>query len=248
MRLVTYNGNPYNFALQFLDPDQLDTNYYLYKMQNGNEIRMGVEVDPYGKPVAYHFWNRHPAESTVRPLARVRISADEIIPLYLPERVMQSRGVSPMVPSILSMHMLGKYSEAELVAARVGAAKMGFFEATADDTQYTGERDEEQRIKMNAEAGTIEQLPQGLTFKAWDPQHPAVQNGFKTQTDIMAENGDDFEEGIDQIKYEQDYVKAAGVKLGTDVKGIADTADDDQSAQNGSNTQQKNAAQEKEES
>jgi hypothetical protein len=43
-------------------------------------------------------------------------------------------------------------------------------------------------------------------------------------------------------------VKAAGVKLGTDVKGIADTADDDQSAQNGSNTQQKNAAQEKEES
>ncbi len=76
----------------------------------------------------------------------------------------------------------------------------------------------------------------------------AVQNGFKTQTDIMAENGDDFEEGIDQIKYEQDYVKAAGVKLGTDVKGIADTADDDQSAQNGSNTQQKNAAQEKEES
>jgi hypothetical protein len=42
----------------------------------------------------------------------------------------------------------------------------------------------------------------------------------------MAESGNDFEGTIDEIKYEQDYITASGVKLGTDTKGIADTATD----------------------
>ena len=84
--------------------------------------------------------------------------------------------------------------------------------------------------------------------KTCRPRSLAVQNGYKTQTDVMAENGDDFEEGMTQRKYEQDFIKELGVVVGTDVKGIADTASDDQSAQNGTNTQQKSAAQEKEES
>jgi len=43
-------------------------------------------------------------------------------------------------------------------------------------------------------------------------------------------------------------VKELGVKLGTDTKGIADTASDDQESQDGGTTKSKNAAQGEEES
>lgn len=169
-------NNKFNFALQFLDPDQLDTNYYLMQMQNGNVIRMGVEMNPDGRPVAYHFWDRHPAEWSVSPKNRIRIPAEEIIHLYTPSRVMQTRGVSDMASSLLTMHMKGQYDMAEIVAARIAAAKMGFFEKQATDAEYDGaERDEDRNVKMKMNPGTIETLPDGLTFKPWDPQHPTSQ-------------------------------------------------------------------------
>lgn len=340
VRMVTYDRNPFNFALQFIDPDQLDLNYFNYLMPNGNQIRMGVETDPYGKPVAYHLWNRHPAEYSTAPQFRIRVPAEEIVHLYSEERVGQTRGYPEMSASMIAVHMIGKYSEAEIIAARTAAEKQGFFESTASDEGYDGPRDNEDRITMKAEPGLLEQLPAGVTFKPWDSQHPtqafpyfmksqtrmagagldvsyeslandregvnyssiragllderdtwrieqdivedtfcraiserwlehawlagqvkfdglpsdyyeyanfhargwpwvdplkdiqaallAVENGYVPQSQQMGENGNDFEETIDTIKYEQDYIKESGVVLGTDTKGKADTATDDQ--------------------
>lgn len=337
-RMVTYDKNPFNFALQFFDPDQLDLNYFNYLMPNGNQIRMGVETDPYGKPVAYHLWKRHPAEYSTAPQFRIRVPAEEIVHLYVPQRVGQTRGYPEWAPSMIPVHMVGRYAESEVIAARIATEKMGFFESTGGEEGYVGERDGENRLTMKAEAGLLEQLPQGLSFKPWDPQHPtqafpafmksmlrmvgagmdvsyeslandregvnyssiragllderdtwgleqdlmketfcraiaerwlehawlagqvkldglpsdfneymnfhargwpwvdplkdmqaavlAVENGYKAQSEQMAESGNDFEETIDQIKYEQDYIEESGVKLGTDTKGIADTATD----------------------
>ena len=42
----------------------------------------------------------------------------------------------------------------------------------------------------------------------------------------MAENGNDFEETIDGLAYEESYIEEAGVTIGTDTKGVADTSDD----------------------
>jgi lambda family phage portal protein len=170
-----FADNKFNFSLQFIDPDQLDTNYYLYQMRNGNVIRMGIEMNPDGRPIAYHFWDRHPAEVSISPKNRIRIPAEEIIHLYSPERVMQSRGVPEIASSLLHMHMHNQYSMAEVVAARIAAAKMGFFEKTASDAGFEGnERDENRNVKVKMSPGTTETLPEGLTFKPWDPQHPTT--------------------------------------------------------------------------
>ncbi len=178
------SNNKFGFSLQWLDPDQLDTNYFLYQMQNGNQIRMGVEVNPDGRPVAYHFWSHHPAEWSMSNRQRIRVPAEDVIHLYEPERVMQTRGVSEMASSLLTMHQHGQYAMAEIVAARAAAAKMGFFEKAGTDAGYEGtERDEEQLIKMKMAPGTIEQLPEGVQFKAWDPQHPT--NAFPAFTKML---------------------------------------------------------------
>jgi len=67
--------------------------------------------------------------------------------------------------------MLDGYAEAELVAARTGAAKMGFFTKKTPEG-WTGEIDEDGNLPVDASPGTIEELPTGVDFKSWDNNHP----------------------------------------------------------------------------
>jgi lambda family phage portal protein len=75
---------------------------------------------------------------------------------------------------------LGKYEEAELIAARCSASKMGFYEQQAPD-DYTGEEtDAEGNLMTEAEPGVIERLSPGVSFKSWDPSHPnGNYDGFR---------------------------------------------------------------------
>ena len=79
-----------------------------------------------------------------------------------------------MAAAINALKMLHGYREAELVAARVSAAKMGFI-TSPDGDGYTGEDLEDTHAPiMNAEPGSFEQLPAGMTVQSFDPQHPVT--------------------------------------------------------------------------
>jgi lambda family phage portal protein len=352
LRKVPLPGNPHLFALQFIDPDQVDPTFFIERLQNGNEIRMGVEVDQYHRTVAYWIWNRHPSEQTSNPQSRVRVPASEIIHAFIPLRVNQTRGIPWMTPSMLEMNMLVGYKEAEVVAARVAASKMGFFTSQTGE-QYTGDANlsasnVDSNLQpnmgpqlMDAQPGTFESLPAGMSFEKWDPQHPnasydafckgslrgiasgldvsyhglandlegvnfssiraglleerdtwrllqywlidtlcmpvyrswlpnsivagalsldasniaqyaksvvwhprgwdwvdplkdvqastlMVQNGFSTYTAELGARGLDFEEVMAQKAEEKKVLAKLGLQLGTDIKGVADTATDDQ--------------------
>ena len=62
VRLVNYSGNPHGFALEFLEVDLLDENHN-ETLANGNKIRMGVEIDRFHRPVAYHLLTAHPGDN-----------------------------------------------------------------------------------------------------------------------------------------------------------------------------------------
>jgi lambda family phage portal protein len=175
IRMVPGFDNKYRFALQLIDPDQVDPLFYRYRSEgnngrNSNEIRLGVEVDEWGRPVAYHVNPAHPSDLG-GSLLRERIPAQYVLHLYDPLRVQQTRGIPWFTPAMLEMRMVGGYMEAELVASRVGAAKMGFFEhvdavgfeAQNDDAHYT----------LEGSPGTFETLPPGLKLSEWKPEHPA---------------------------------------------------------------------------
>jgi lambda family phage portal protein len=68
------------------------------------------------------------------------------------------------------------YEEAELVAARVGASKMGFITSPHGDGFVGEDTEDDYTPIMNAEAGTFEQLPEGMSVQTFDPQHPT--SGF----------------------------------------------------------------------
>ena len=50
-----------NFSLQLIEADMVDEKKNEV-LQNGNQIRMGVELDQYHKPVAYWILTSHPGD------------------------------------------------------------------------------------------------------------------------------------------------------------------------------------------
>ena len=174
VRMVRGFNNKHRFAIQLFDADQVDHLFSRFASKQENEIRMGIEVDEWGRPVAYHVNLKHPSDLG-GSLIRTRIPADQMLHLYDPERVNQTRGITWYHPCMFEMRMLGGYVEAELVAARTGAAKMGFLE-TLDASGFV-EPNPDAKYRLEAQPGVIEQLPPGMKFSQWNPDHPA--NAFE---------------------------------------------------------------------
>ena len=177
IRLIRNFDNPNKFAIEFIESDFLDHDLNL-QLTNGNQVRMGVEINKFGKPVNYHLLKVHPNDDLVVSDyvgAKYNIvPAEEIIHYYHQERPHQTRGIPPLSACLRDLKMLDGYMEAELVAARVGASKMGFFKSNDGDS-YTGEdKIDTNNPVMFAEAGTFEQLPTGTEFQSFDPQHPTT--------------------------------------------------------------------------
>ncbi len=174
--------NAHGFSLQLLDADQLDELYNRAASDGVNEIRMGVEIDQWGRSVAYYLYKTHPYEFAAQT-ARIRVPADEIIHLFLQFRPGQTRGIPVLAVILRDMKMLDGYQEAEIVAARTAAAKMGFFEVDPEKgggyalPSEPKASDQETQLSLDASPGAIEQLPAGMVFKPWDPQHPTAQYG-----------------------------------------------------------------------
>lgn len=175
-KIYGQQANRFGFALQVLDIDRLDLNRN-EELRDGNIIKMGVEISPVGEPVAYHLRTKHPGDgtySTVQGTRYERIPASDIYHLGIPDRPEQTRFLPWMHSAMVRLNNLGGYEEAAVIAARVGASKMGFFqspdgggEGLADDIDpATGE------LYTEATPGQFGVLPTGYSFQGWDPQYP----------------------------------------------------------------------------
>jgi lambda family phage portal protein len=177
LRRVRGFKNPWGYALQVLNVDQLDETYNVTGLRDDVSIRMGVEVDRFNRPLAYHIWRHNPADvhSHMSGQERVRVPADEIIHLFLSEDAAQTRGFPWGASSMRRLNMLGGFEEAALVNARVGASKMGFFTSKPGEAvgPPTGERDPVSgSIVQDAVPGTFDVLPEGYDLKEFNPKYP----------------------------------------------------------------------------
>lgn len=165
-------------ALEILEADYLDENYN-GTAANGNEIRMGVEVDVWQRPVAYWFYERHPGDYQHTKLniePRRRVPAEDVIHLgrFEDERSGTTRCV-PWFDSALTRlrHMAG-YEEAEVIAARASACQMGFIETPDPDYEPADPNEivDYERVD-NFEPGKITTLAPGEKFSQFSPTRPS---------------------------------------------------------------------------
>lgn len=169
-----WRGNPYQFAIEFIDPDFLDDSYDDASKQT-QPIKMGIQYNEYNRPINYFISNQHPTGAYGYQVAGNRhqkMPAGEIIHAFATNRSNQGRGISWLGPSLYLLKMLNGYFEAELVASRVGASKMGFF--SQGSTEYAGDDLEDFTPISEASPGHFDQLPAGMEVKAWNPDHPAT--------------------------------------------------------------------------
>ena len=164
IRKVKGFPNNFGFALQIIEADHLDEQFN----DQARSISMGIEFDQWSKPIAYHLYKNHP--TSLGNNERQRVNADEIIHLYLPDRISQTRGVTWFHSAMTRLNMLGGIEEAVLVAKRASASKMGFFIKPSGETYEGDDTTEDGTPIQDAEAGHFEMLPDGWDFRAYDPQ------------------------------------------------------------------------------
>ena len=174
VRKIRGADNPFGFALQLIECDHLDEE--LNKdLQSGNRIKMGIEINQWERPVNYWLLQNHPGENTTSLLGKHYnlIPADDMIHLFITNRPGQTRGVPWITTAMTRMHQIGEYEEAECVAARVAACKMGFFRPDSGEGYIGDDVDSLGNTVSEAAPGTMELLPPGMEFDSFAPTHPS---------------------------------------------------------------------------
>jgi lambda family phage portal protein len=171
----TKDDTGYHFSVRLIDPELLDINRN-EPLRNGGRIVMGIEMDALGAVVAYHLTTRpdtysatSQAYATTQP---VRIEADRVIHAYIPELIGQSRGMPWATAGLWDAHLIAKYGEAALVAARVGANSPMFIR-DSEEAKFAGEgKDAQGNVVLPSEPGEYGHLAYNQELVAHDNKYP----------------------------------------------------------------------------
>lgn len=170
-----FGTSPVPFCLELIEAERLadELSSPFVATRNGNEVRMGVEVDKFFRPVAYYIRKSHPNEfrfGTVSADQVERVPADQIIHLAVVDRWPQTRGEPWMHAVARTFNDMSGYTEAEITRARVQASQPWTIETTEDSASF-GEQQEDGSVEMEAEPGVIKRLNPGEKMNA-----PAVNS------------------------------------------------------------------------
>lgn len=167
-------ANPYGFALRIIDSLDIDVTYNVENLTtSGSRIIMGVELDKYDKPIAYH--TRENKTGSYYGGDRIRIPASEIIHLFEKEYPGQARGIPHASAAIMDLNQLNGYQEAELIGARIGACQMGIWKRVQGlAAKILGDNPASDGVKesYDMEPGAFMKAPNGYELQQLLPTHP----------------------------------------------------------------------------
>lgn len=170
--------NPYGYSTSLIDSVLLPVDHCNAELRNGNYIRFSIEFDKRDRPVAYYVTTTSKVNFDYQHGSRnfLRIPANEITHIFLPEWIDQKRGIPWGATALMRAKMLDGYEEAAVVNARAGASKMGFLRSpNGGADEYVGEGvDALGNHVTTLEAGTIEDIGT-QEFVPFDPKYPDQQ-------------------------------------------------------------------------
>ena len=169
-------AGPWGFSIQLIDPLRVPINVNDYRLPNGNVIRNGMEMTPYGRPVAYLVETK--AGVLAEPYRHggkefERVPAENMLHIYDQEHPEQFRGIPWNHSSLSRMRNLGGFEEASVVNARAGASKTMVLKA--DPEVYEPEDDDFEEPEIELEANTVVTLPPGFEPVDYSPDFPSTE-------------------------------------------------------------------------
>lgn len=176
--------NRFGFALHIMEGEHLDILYdQRYAGPTGQPILMGVELNRWRRPVAYHVLEDNPHDHIFAfgQRFRARMLPRDLLHLYVPFYPSQVRGISWLHAAANGGAHLQRYREAELVAAREAASKATALESQDDspasliagmETQADENGQPKFVLQNTVEPGQLFAAPPGWAVKTIDPTHP----------------------------------------------------------------------------
>lgn len=160
--------------LQLLDAGMLATSVLTY---GTNQVIGGVEYDPKGRVVAFHFYVGRPSQLWAS-YQTVRYTADEVIHLFVQEYVGQRHGVSVFDTVVKRLGDIDEAVEAEIIRKNIEACFAAFITQGVDEDGNAvfgklveGQEDQPLGIQNEALApGLMTRLAPGESVKFGDPK------------------------------------------------------------------------------
>lgn len=112
------HGTRIPFSIELLEADLLPLDFNDPK----RNIRQGVELNAWGRAVAYHILKGHPGDPDVWLPETKRVPAESIRHLALIDRIHQVRGLSVFASVIARLEDIKDYEDSERIAAKVAAS------------------------------------------------------------------------------------------------------------------------------
>jgi len=187
IRLLPGRG-PHGLQLQLLPADAVPLAHNA-DLGQGRRIRQGVEIDASGAVLAYHLRTDDPTIDSIglalstSSQRLVRIPADEVLHLMLPQEVGQLRGVPWMATALKRLYQAHDFAHAGLNKARESAKRGGWIRqdpesAEAPDPAHLSDgTDEQGNAYASLHDGTWEQLPAGLIPQPFESDYPNIEYG-----------------------------------------------------------------------
>lgn len=135
------HGTRVPYSLEVFEADRIPHDY-----TDGDRIAQGVEINAWGRPVAWWAWKNDPLGAMAMPIASNlrRLRAENVLHLATIDRLGQLRGVSEFASVIGRLEDIKDYEESERIAAKIAAAltayvKRGTPDMYSDDQNSEGE-------------------------------------------------------------------------------------------------------------
>lgn len=179
-----FGGSSVPLALEVIEAERLASDLVdpSVGITAGIDYRMGVEVDAFGRPLAYWIRERHPGDIRARAGVKdrfERVPASDIWHLRIIDRWPQTRGVPWMHTALRKIDDLNEYSQHEVSAARASAAYFATITSPADagpapdnNSPVTSSVDAYGQQVMDIDPLTIQSLNPGETLNFHTPNRP----------------------------------------------------------------------------
>jgi lambda family phage portal protein len=173
VQIVYDADNPFGICLQPFDADRLDRDFNQEAKPGQNRVVAGVEMNTYGRVLAYHVLKNHPSElgwQRPNPMFRDRVPADQILHMYTQdERVDNTRGIPHLAVAMRDLTHIGDAQDASLIALKTNALNPAFITTAAE-----GEVDDppEGDLSLTGEPGQYPYLGRGQSVATLDPNVP----------------------------------------------------------------------------
>lgn len=175
-RYVAMGSSRVPLTLELIEPERLAHEYITPTgIAAGNELRMGVEVNSFGRAVAYWVKDRHGGDLRLnanQTEAYERVPAADMFHLRIVERWPQTRG-EPWLHAVLrKLDDMNEYTALEVTAARGSAAYFATITTPEAASGLPTDTEEDGKAVMDIEPLMVQELAPGEELQFHAPNRP----------------------------------------------------------------------------